>query len=51
MKKFDIKWIGHGIYQHITIEAETKEEAIKKFYNMAADTAFVVECEEICDKK
>lgn len=50
MKTFDITWIAGGTYHHIKIEADTKDEAIKKFYNMASDRAIVTECKEITEE-
>lgn len=51
MKTFYITWIAGGIYHHFIIEAESKEEAKHKFYNMASDRALVTNCDEITESK
>lgn len=47
MKIFDITWIAGGIYHHAKIEAETEEEAVKKFYNISSNRAIVTNCKEV----
>lgn len=51
MKAFDITWIADGIYHHTRIEAETEEEAKRKFYNMASNRAIITHCEELPENK
>lgn len=47
MKTFDVMWYARGGYSHTRVKAETQDEAIAKFYNMASSRVLVVDCVEV----